>query len=285
MGALWGLQFAMLKLAAAGGYPDHVVLMVALLLLSLIFTGISLAVGQPPRLSVSLMPFFVVTSLLGYVFPLLAVLFAASELSAGLLTLIACMAPVVAISLALFLRTEHVSPPRIAAVLLGVVSVAMILIPETELPNWGKSVWILAALIVPLAYGIESVYVAARWPKGLSALQAVTGETLVAALIVAPIVMIGSGPWPSAFSWTNAEVAILVFVGAGVAESLIYFSLIQKTGGVFVNFGTFVSLFAGIAWGIVLFGEVHSAMTWAAVAVLAAALFIASRRSRSIDRE
>ena len=63
--------------------------------------------------------------------------------------------------------------------------------------------------------------------------------------------------------------------GESVVESVLYFYLISKTGGVFVTFAGFVSLFAGIGWGVLLFAESHGAMVWFAVGLLCVSLFLA----------
>ncbi|MEM7171637.1 MAG: DMT family transporter [Pseudomonadota bacterium] len=278
MGSLWGLQFAMLKFLSQSGYSDLSILMVALFLLSLIFSGLMVIKRQFFKLDFGILRFFTITSLLGYLLPLLAVLYAAAELSAGILTLFACMAPVVATSLALSLRTEKVRPTRVAAVLLGVASAVLILLPELQIPDQGKLRWMLVALVVPLAYGIESIYISRHWPKGLTALQVVTGETVAATILVAPIFLFVGSPLPNLFAGSEVTLAIVIFVGAGVLESLLYFRLIQQTGGVFVNFGTFISLFAGIAWGMILFSESHSANVWASATILILAIYLAREK-------
>ncbi len=278
MGMMWGLQFAMLKLTSQGGYSEISVVMIALVLLSVAFLAISHLRGEHIRSLRGVVPFLIITAILGYVIPLFAALTAAGEISTGLLSLTGCTSPVVAVIVALLLRTERVSPRRIAAVALGVMSVAVILVPQIDAPGFGMAPWILLALVVPISYGIESVYISRHWPKGMTAMQAVTGETITAAVLVFPLFLFFSGgSVPLSDGWTLAETAILVFVGAGVVESLIYFYLIRHTGGVFVNFGTFVALFAGIGWGIVLFGESHSAMVWGAVFLLVGALTLVSR--------
>lgn len=277
MGMMWGLQFAMLKLTSSGGYSEIAVVMIALVLLSVAFLAISHVRGEHIRSLRGIVPFLLVTSVLGYVIPLIAALTAAAEISTGLLSLTGSTAPVAAITIALLLRTERVSPRRIAAVALGILSVAVILVPQVDAPGFGMAPWILLALVVPVSYGIESIYIARHWPEGMTAMQAVTGETIAATLLVAPLFAFSGGALPLSSGWTLAETAILVFVAAGVVESLIYFYLIKHTGGVFVNFGTFVSLFAGIGWGIVLFGESHSALVWGAVLLLVGALYLVSR--------
>lgn len=277
MGAMWGLQFAMLKMSGGGGYPEPVVLLIALGALSVIYGLMVFPNLRAFPFRWDVFRFLALASILGYAIPILAVLYAAHALPAGLLSMFACASPIVALLLAAVLRTERVTPSRVLAVILGVASITLVVGPELRLDGSGDTIWMLVALFVPIAFGIESVYLAAKWPKGLSALQAVTGETFIAALSVVPLVLFNGYGLPTSWTWTPAEIAIAVFVGAGVVESLIYFFLIQKTGAVFVNFGTFIALFAGIAWGIVLFAEAHGPTIWVAVAVLSAALFLASR--------
>ncbi len=277
MGIMWGLQFAMLKVAAGSGYSDLALMMLAMTLLAVIFLGISATrreIFWPTRRTFG---FFIVTSFLGYIIPLVTLLYVATELSTAVLAMMGSVSPVVAVLIALYLRTEPVSPRRIAAVGLGVLSVAIILVPQLEAPGFGQAPFILIALAVPLCYGAESIYIARNWPEGLNPLQVLTGESIFACLLVAPVFLIVQGMPAVSLAWTGAEMAIAVFVAAGVIESLIYFYLIRTTGGLFVQFGTFVSLFAGIGWGIVLFSEVHSPVTWAAVLLLVGALFLVGR--------
>jgi len=278
MGSMWGLQFAMLKIAAGSGYSDMSLMMLAISLLAVIFLAITAVRGELYRPGRQLLRFFVVTGALGYIIPLLTVLWVAETLSTGVLSMMGSLAPVVAVLIALYLRTEPVSGKRLAAVGLGLLSVLVILLPQLDLPGYGAAPWMLIALAVPLCFGIESVYIARHWPEGLNPMQVLAGESVFACLLVAPVYLLVQGLPDITLAWTGAEAAIAVFVAAGVVESTIYFVLIRRTGGVFVQFGTFVSLFAGIGWGIVLFSETHSALVWGAVGLLVVALWLVGRQ-------
>lgn len=275
MGAMWGLQFAMLKLASYGGYSEIDILMIALFCLSAIFTAITIYRKQMFRITFSRIRFLLIIAFLGYVAPLTAAIYAANSLPTGVLTLLASLTPVATIAFAVMLRTERISVQRLLAVVFGLLAILLVLWPELEAPGQGALFWMVVVLVVPICGGIESIYIAARWPTGLTALQVVTGETIVAAAMVIPAFAYFSNPSPLMFTWSSVEVAILVFVIAGVIESLLYFYLIQNTGGVFVSFGTFISLFAGIAWGIILFSESHGIMVWIAVTTLCISLILA----------
>ena len=275
MGGCWGLQFALLKLAAGGGYSELAVLSVAMALLSVVFVAFLVVRRELFRLNRERFVFLFVAGILGYVAPLWAVLYAASHLPAGILTLLGTLTPVATVGFALALRTEPVSARRILAVVFGAAAVCLVLWPELELPGFGKLQWLLIALIMPLCYAIESIFISKFWPAGLNPLQAVTGETLMALVLVLPIFAASGGALPTLPVWGTAELAIGLFVAAGVVESILYFYLIQRTGGVFVSFGSFVSLFAGIGWGIVLFSESHGALVWLSVGLLCLSLFLA----------
>ena len=76
--------------------------------------------------------------------------------------LIAALAPVVTVVVALALRTERVFGHRIVAIVLGILATVLLLWPELELPDRGAMQWMLLMGVVPLCYGIEAIYVAAK---------------------------------------------------------------------------------------------------------------------------
>lgn len=276
MGVLWGLQFAVLKLAVERGRAELNVLMMALVLISVVYALLVALRGRGFRLTRSRLEFFVIIGVLGYLLPMGATLYAAPYVAAGILTLLASLAPMVTFAVALLLRTEPVSKARIGAMLLGCVSVVLVLAPEAELPGHGALGWMALALIIPFCYGVESLYVAARWPKGLGVLDVGLGEALAASLLTLPFFLLFGEPFTFTAESRVADLAVGVFVLCGILEIVMYFWLVRTTGGVLVSFGTFIALFAGIGWGMIIFSETHGAAVWVAVLVLVAALVLVS---------
>lgn len=277
MGSMWGLQFSMLKLAGRGAYSDLSIVAMSLVLLSSAFLLVSWASGELFRPTRRQIPFFVVTAVLGYILPLIATLHASDRLEAGIITIVACLAPVVTLAAAPTLAAERISLTQALAVALGCASVLMIMLPELDLPGQGRIPWLLVALTIPVCYGLESVYVSRFWPQDLTPLQLVTGETLVATILVAPALLFWGEGLPNVAQWSESETGIVIFVAAGVIEGVAYFRIIQTSGVLFVNFGTFVGLITGVLWGILLFGERHGSVVWLATVVLAAALIVVFR--------
>ena len=272
MGVTWGLQFAMLKLAVERGRAELNVLLMALLLVSIVYAFLVVLRGRAFRPTREHIVFFVVIGTIGYLLPMGATLYAAPYLPAGIITLFASLSPIATFAVAIGLRTESVSRIRIWAMLLGCVSAVLVLAPQVELPGRGTLGWMLLVLVVPVCYGIESIYVSVRWPKGLGVLELGLGEAITAAILTVPFFLLFGEPASFGIGFSVADLAIAVFVLCGVFEVLMYFWLIRTTGGVLVSFGTFVSLFAGIAWGMIVFSEAHGPLVWLAVLILGAAL-------------
>lgn len=280
MGVLWGLQFSMLKFAALSEAGSIDILMLMLVVLSLVYSVYVLSVGDSLRFPAGWIPFLLVTAMLGYVLPLGITLLVVPHIAVGTLSLIACLAPVVTVALALAFRTERVSPARILAIVLGLVSALLILWPELRLPGLGAAGWMVAALGIALVYGIEPVYVHARWPAGMTSPQLIAGEAIAAAVLLLPFFLLQDNPLDRLSIGHDALWPLAVFVLAGIVETLVYFHLIRTAGGVFVSFGTFVSLFAGIAWGMLLFAERHAIHVWLAVIFLIGALTLCTRSQK-----
>ncbi len=286
MGAMWGLQFSMLKFAALSDTGLIDLLMWTLMGLAVVFSLYVWIVGDSLRFPARWMPFLLVTALLGYVVPLGLTLGVAPHISVGTLSMIACLAPIMTVVTALIFRTESVSSTRILAIALGLVSVLLMLWPEWQSPGWGAMGWMIIALGIALVYGIEPVYVQARWPTGMSAPQLIAGEAIAAIILLLPLFLWQGSPFRLFSVGHDALWPLSIFAAAGMVETVLYFHLIRTAGGVFVSFGTFISLFAGIAWGMLLFSERHGVFVWLAVVFLVGALTLSCRHSNpeAVDR-
>ena len=286
MGILWGLQYAMIKLAAESGYNEINIIVLTLLMVSAFYLILVKVRGLKIPPNKETIVFLIIIAILGYILPLLATVYAAEKVTAGIISLVACLTPILTVLLALILRSETVSRSRIAGIALGAFSVTMVLLPELRSPDLGMLPWILLLLVAPLVFAVENIYVSMKWPKGLGAVEMVAGEAIVASVLMLPLFFVFGAPHEIKWQWTSAEIAIVVYVLAGIAESFLYFHIIRTTGGVLVSFGSFVSLFAGIGWGIVIFSESHPMTVWIAVIFLVVALTcIAASKQTYVRKE
>lgn len=284
MGLIWGLQVTMLKLSLSTGYSELQLILITLALVATTYFGVLLVRRGLFRFTLPRLKFFLITALLGYLVPMTAILHASHVLAAGMLALIISTAPLFTFAAAFLGRTEAISRLRISAMMLGLVATTLVLWPEIEGPGIGAAGWLLLALVIPLCYGIESVYIDVRWPEGLDVFQIGFGEVLVAAVLVLPLLAWQGEPLVFDWSWDAGHAAILVYAFTGISEVVMYFHLIRTTGGVLVAFATPVALFGGIGWGMVVFGESHSWWIWVAVLLLFLSLVLVGVDARGPKR-
>jgi drug/metabolite transporter (DMT)-like permease len=284
LGLAWGLQFTLIKVASDAQIGELGILLVSLCLLSTLCVVLLAWQGAWFRPTLRHLRFFFLSGLFGYVLPLGAIVIAAGYLTAGLIALFEALTPVFTIALALLFRAERVTTVRFLAVLLGAVSLIIVGVQHLRSADAdGLNVlWIIA--IVPLAYAIDGIYVARYWPRDLCTTQVVTGEALVGALTVLPLFLCASEPWPFSVGWSQGHWALAGFTLAGVLEAFLYFRLLKTAGAVYVSMASFLALFAGIAWGMLLLGEVHGMSTWLAAVLLCGALLLIASDTATADR-
>ena len=96
----------------------------------------------------------------------------------------------------------------------------------------------------------------------------------VATILLLPVYAVFGDPSSISLTCTIAETGIVLVVISNMINIVLYFYIIQHTGGVLISFSSFISLFAGIGWGMLIFSESHGVFVWAAVGVLIGALAI-----------
>ena len=295
LGVAWGLQFTLLKIAADSDLDELSILSLAMLLLALAYLAV-MAFGRSWfRPTLRHIRFFFVSALFGFVVPLCGVMLVAEQLSAGLIVFYESLTPLLTVLLVLLVGTERLNGSRLLAVAFGMLAVLLVLWPDLTAPGSARLESLLLALIIPFAFAVDAVYVAARWPSDLRAYQVVTGEAVMAALIFLPFCLWQAlqspeyltsltEPWVSR-SWDWGHWSVLVFVAVCFLEGYLYFYLLRRAGAVFASIASFLSLFAGIFWGMLLLGERHPPAVWIAVLLVSLALYLVNFRSNQRTEE
>lgn len=290
LGASWGLQFTLLKIATGSRFSELAILTGSMILLAAAYLATLAVRRRWFRLTWRHVRFFFVSSLFGYVVPIGGVLWAADRLSAGLIVLYTeALIPVFTVAIAAGLRIEALSVRRLMAVCLALTGVAIAMWPELRSPGDAQLQFLMVVVLIPLSYAADGIYVSSRWPRDLCALQVVAGEAVAGAVMLLPVwlVLEGSSGLPTALpgGLGPAEWAILAFVPVTYLEVFLYFYMLRTRGAVFVSFACFVSLFAGFLWGMILLGEQHGAPVWIALALVSLALYLITVTRRESPAE
>ncbi len=280
-GVAWGLTFSLAKIATQGGaHPLGITFWQALL--GALFLGV-VAVLRRRRLSTKpwALQLYVLCGLLGTIIPGVLFFYAASRVSAGVLSITVTVVPILTFVLSALFGLDRFGFLRVMGVLFGALAVVLLVAPEQSLPDPGAAPWVLAACAASACYAVENLVIALRMPDGEDPFTLSCGMFLAASVMLAPVVIATGSfvalPWP----WGPVEWSI---VGMAVISAFcysLYIYLIGHAGPVFASQVAYSVTVAGVLWGIALFGERHSPWIWLSLALMLAGLALVTPRKRA----
>lgn len=267
-GVTWGVTFSLAKLVTETGIdPIGLALLTgAVGALILLPYALSRPGGIPLRRDY--LETYVVAGLLGTAIPSCILFAAASRMPVGVLAIIVSLMPLMTYGLALSLRMERFRIRRAAGIGIGLAAVLMIVLPDAGLPQRAMVGWVLFALMIPLAYAGENVYIALRRPADSNPYALLCGMLTAASLILLPVVLV-SGRWVPLES-LDAEIMLLILALSlvNIVGYVTFLELIRGAGVLFAALMGYVVTVSGVLWGVAIFGETHSVWIWAALALL-----------------
>ena len=271
-GVAWGLSFSLLKiLSGFGAHPLALTLGNALIggLLLLLWCRVR---GRPPPLSRKHLIFYVVAGLFGSALPSISLFFAAPHLPAGILAIEIGLVPLITYFLVLILRVEGFHLRRFLGLALGFAVIAVLIGPDEGLADPSAVVWVLVALIAPVSYAVEDVYIALKRPTGGDSAALVCGMFLASAAFLSVVVLAG-GTWVTLLPrWTELLPWMVATTVVSLSAYVLFLELLRRAGAVYASQVGYVVTGAGVVWGILIFDERHSGWVWAALAILFASL-------------
>ncbi len=258
LGMVWGLFFSLSRAAGETGVNPFSILAYTLLAEIPIFGMICYYRGRFPRIfRPASIIFYIVAALLGYMIPSILELYSAPMIGAGLLTILVSMTPIVTMIGAFMMKTDHINRRKILGVMLASIAMIPILIsgdldmPKPEMAGLG----FVLALMVTCCYGLYHNVIAKFWPTGEDGWQLATGEVVVGSVVIIPAVTLINGIDVQPILDTGLYWIMACYVVLSASSISLYFYLQEKGGPIFVSLAGFVSLIAGVLFGMVFFGE------------------------------
>ena len=279
LGLVWGMFFSLSRFAGETQIPPLTIIAYALTAEIPLFLAICIMRGRYPNLfrpaSIS---FYLVAAILGYMVPATLEIRAAPIIGAGLLTIIVTLTPVITLMIAFFMRTDSLSRKKIAGVILASIAMLPILLRENlamPLPALAP-LGLVLAIAVPICYGLYHNFVAKFWPSGEDGWQLASGEIVIGALTILPFVALTRELELAPVIDTGLMWIMACYIALSAISIYLYFYLLDAGGPVFVSLAGFISLIAGVVFGIMFFGEMHPWWVWVAMLVIAAAVWLAT---------
>ena len=260
LGMTWGAFFVLSRFAGETEITPMVLVSYILMIEVPVFYLICCYRGRFPRIwRPASMIFYLMAATAGVFIPAVLELEAAPIIGAGLLTIFVSMTPLVTVVLAFLMRTEAKNWRKFAGVIIGtlamipmVVSDDMIM-PKPELAMVGFSL----ALLVAVCYGTYHNLVAKFWPEGEDSWQLVTGESTAGIVVLVPFSLLVYGVEPIPLEGVVLPVVMAAYLLLSMVSIWLYFFVLKAGGPIFASMAGFISLVAGVAFGMVIFGERH----------------------------
>ncbi|MDG1939276.1 MAG: DMT family transporter [Paracoccaceae bacterium] len=281
VGVSWGLTAPLSKIAVSTGH-HYLGLLIWQIIIMILSLGL-IQIFRKKKLPLNLNCFwrYVLVALLGTILPNSIMYKAYFHLQSGIMSILVSIVPMIAFLLVLVLQMEKFEIRRFLGVLFGIFAIILIVFPKLDLGYIGEVGWILLALLSPLCYAIEGVWINKIGIAKLDPIEIILGASILGFFILIPIVAL-NGYWVTPYRvWGPAEFAITL---SSLIHSIIYISyiwLIGKAGVIFASQVSYIYTASGIGFSIILLGEGYPLFVWAAVILMLMGLMMVrpSRRS------
>ena len=281
VGVSWGLTAPLSKIAVSTGH-HYLGLLIWQIIIMILSLGL-IQIFRKKKLPLNLNCFwrYVLVALLGTILPNSIMYKAYFHLQSGIMSILVSIVPMIAFLLVLVLQMEKFEIRRFLGVLFGIFAIILIVFPKLDLGYIGEVGWILLALLSPLCYAIEGVWINKIGIAKLDPIEVILGASILGFFILIPIVAL-NGYWVTPYRvWGPAEFAITL---SSLIHSIIYISyiwLIGKAGVIFASQVSYIYTASGIGFSIILLGEGYPLFVWAAVILMLMGLMMVrpSRRS------
>jgi len=281
-GIIWGATFSLTLIATAEGAHPIAITFWQVTVTMLIFLLVCL-VSRISLFKLKNLRHYLVLAVIGISAPNMFYYYAATHLSAGILSITIATVPLFTYAIMLALKYESLSPKRVFGIVFGLIAILLLVLPDQGLRTDDASFWILLVVLSSIFYSIENVYISKGVPPKVDIRELLFGSNCIAAIMLFPLTMIMGVGEPVVWLVSNAGQAVIgmAFV-SGIAYAM-FFYVIKTSGPVFASQCAYVVTISGVIWGIVLFSEQHTFWVWSSVAVMMFGLALVTPDANSVE--
>ena len=278
LSSLWALHFSLVKLVEADNSPLTILVSLLAVLCALFFI-LLLFQNKLFKLTLKKSLFFTVAGMFAYIIPLSVEFVVAPKIEAGILTLIISVVPVFTLIVIWIFRLLNVTIKLVIGTLSGLAGLLILFYGNND--NTSVSVWAVYALIIPLSYAFDAIFMEKFWPRNLDSTQVAFGETTASLIFVILLSIFYGNKYYDHFQWfTISSFWILAFVT--FIEVWLFFYILNKVGAVFVNLSSYLVMPAGFLWGFLIFGETFTFIKFISTLLICISIFMIANQQYRI---
>lgn len=201
-------------------------------------------------------------------------------LDSGYASILNATTPLWGVITAHFLTSdEKATPARIIGVLIGMAGIVVMVGPQAMKGLSNNLLAQLACIVSTIFYSFAAIYGRRLSQTELTPMAVATGQTMMAALMMVPIVAVMDQPWTMALPRLDSTLAgiTLAIFSTALAYTL-YFRLIDRSGASNAQLVAFLMPILAVILGIAFLGESLSSGQIAGAALIAVGLAILDGR-------
>jgi drug/metabolite transporter (DMT)-like permease len=159
-------------------------------------------------------------------------------------------------------------------------AVGLIAAPGAVLPDPAMVAFLPVAMIGPLCYALEGLYVARYGTVGMDPVQAMFGASVAGLVMCLPVAVVTGQMYNPMADFGADDLAL---IGSSAIHGLMYAGyvwLAARAGAVFASQCSYIVTGAGIFWAMALLGERFSPTLWLSLVLLLCGVALVSPRER-----
>jgi len=178
--------------------------------------------------------------------------------------------PVFTLVIVWIFRLLAVNVRLILGTFFGLVGISIIILGDT---NKSVNFWALLALIVPLSYSFDAIFMEKYWPNELNTFQVAFGECFASLVLLVIFNFLFDTKFSEYIYWINLpSFWLLTFVT--FIEISLFFYILKIRGAIFINLGSYLVMPAGFLWGFIIFGETFTLIKFVCTLLIISSIFL-----------
>ncbi len=277
VGIAWGTTTPLGKIAVSTGLHPIGLTIWQTFITAIVLSVAVRATGRRLPVSRRYLLFFLFLGLLGTALPHPLAYLAARHLPASIISIVLAGVPMATMLLTTLVGVDHPTPRKMFGLLLGLLAIAVIVLPNGSLPDPAKWMWIALPILSVLSYSTENVCIdKIRMPQ-LDPMVILCGSSWAAFFLTAPLALL-PGVWVDPLPLDHARLAVIMLTALHICAYSGLIWLIGKAGAVFAAQVSYVVTTSGVLIAIVFLGEAASPMIGIATALMLTGLALVQPR-------
>lgn len=280
LGLGWGMTQPLGKIATEDGHGPFGLIFWQLVVCVIVLGAICLPRGRGLVFTWPALRFYAIVAALGTLIPNATFYLSVARLPSGVMSMIISAVPMIAFPLAVVLGMERFGWLRLAGLCLGLAGVSLLAAPGAVLGP-GMVAFLPVAMIGPLCYALEGLYVARNGTAGMDPVQAMFGASVAGLVGCLPLALVTGQFFDPFAGFGRPELAL---AGSSAIHALIYAAYVWlafRAGAVFASQCSYIVTGAGIFWAMALLGERFPPSLWLALVLLLCGVALVSPRDRA----